>query len=206
NPSKVCYILSSDTPFAGLLREEFSLQPESTLSEPILDLYSCPTESILDAVLGAAAASPVYGESADLQEPEDLAVHMPVRFDGLLDFLGYRWPELMPSDAQSMTLATYWQVQARPDGQLRIFVHLTNAQEYILAQYDGLDIPPEGWHPGDVLVQLHTLRLPADWTAASDYRIEIGLYDPETLGRVQAFDSTGASLGNYILLGDQLSE
>jgi hypothetical protein len=96
---------------------------------------------------------------------------------------------------------TFWQVRARPDGQLRIFVHLVDEQNNIIGQYDGLDIPPAGWYRGDVLVQLHTLPLPEDRATTDAYQVKLGLYDPETLRRLQPFDSAGVSLGSYILLG-----
>jgi len=195
-----CYVLSADTSLASFFAENFALQPRLVLTDPGLYLSPCPDRITIDTTLSAAASSPVYRDLECMQGSENPMVQLPVQFGSVLNFIGYQLPST--PDDQSVTLVTYWRVQARPEGQLRIFVHLIDAQGNIVAQYDGLDIPPEGWYRGDVLVQRHTLAIPKDRDTAGVYQLKVGLYDPETLDRLQPLDSTGTSLGSYILLGD----
>jgi len=198
--SEICYVLSLDSPFADRLAEILSLQLELAPGNTELPLYKCPDKASLSATLTAIASSPVYREPTDTEETEDTLLVSPVHFDNILDFLGYDLL-LSPSvDDPHITLVTYWKVQKRPKGKLQIFAHLVDSQDNIIGQHDGLDIPPTGWYPNDVLIQLHTLPLPEDLPSDA-YRINIGLYDPETMVRLRASDSDNTPVGSHIVLG-----
>ena len=53
----------------------------------------------------------------------------------------------------------------------------------MVSGWDGLDVSPAGWEPGDRLVQLHSLALPADLPVGI-YQVELGLYRPDTMQRL----------------------
>jgi hypothetical protein len=125
----------------------------------------------------------------------------PVRLGDEVDFLGYRSEvtdqELVPGE-DSLVLLTAWHVHALPDGPRRLFVHLLSPDGEIVSQWDGLDVPVEGWRVGDTIVQQSTLSPPKP-PAAEDgfeapYWVQVGLYDPITRHRllVDVGDGGGA--------------
>ena len=79
---------------------------------------------------------------------------------------------------QTLTLVTNWQQQADPR-PVKIFIHLLDAAGRIAAQWDGLGAIWQGWRPGDRLLQIHDISLPADLLPGS-YEIRAGLYHPDT--------------------------
>ncbi len=92
---------------------------------------------------------------------------------------------LPQSNPQEWQVETVWQVTARPDQPLRIFVHALDEAGEIVGQSDVLDVLVEGWYEGDWFVQGHEFVV-GENTAVSHLRI--GLYNPETgeqLGLIQ---------------------
>ena len=80
-------------------------------------------------------------------------------------------------------LTTIWQSLSSPV-PLKIFVHVLDGNDQIVAQWDGLDVPWEGWRRGDKLWQQHQIDLPSDLPAGI-HRLWAGLYDPATAERWQ---------------------
>jgi len=99
-----------------------------------------------------------------------------------------------------------WQVTRPWAKQPAVFVHLYDAGGALIAQHDG---PPGGpflpaavWEQGDVLVDRHGLRLPADLSAGK-YAIGVGLYDPVTGERYRA-EAAGQDLAENVLVIERL--
>jgi hypothetical protein len=92
-------------------------------------------------------------------------------------FLGYLPLEAPPGE---VALLTGWQVQETTERPLKIFVHALDANDTITGQWDGLDVDPFTWQPGDLVIQLH--RFPVSATAP--LHLTTGLYDGETLERL----------------------
>jgi hypothetical protein len=87
-------------------------------------------------------------------------------------------------EGDHLQFETTWIARAPIAYPRRIFVHVVNPTTgQIVAQHDGLDAPTKFWHEGDVITQLHALRIPAD-TPAGLYEVRIGLYDPVAHQRV----------------------
>ncbi|MEZ4768840.1 MAG: hypothetical protein R2844_10505 [Caldilineales bacterium] len=87
------------------------------------------------------------------------------------------------------TLALYWQAgpDAPPPDNATVFVHLLDKDETVVV---GRDNPPcrgtcptSTWRPGEVIRDEYTLDVPAG-LPPGEYRIEIGMYDPQTLVRL----------------------
>jgi hypothetical protein len=196
-PSQICYALSSNSSFASLLTDSISLQADPIPSDADFVLYRCPDREVVAAELNSITTTSIYREASDASDSAPLS--LPVRFGNVLDFLGYRLSYSPTEGGSDLILVTYWRVRECPEGDMSIFVHLVDDEDKILGQYDGLDVPSAGWYPGDVLVQNHPLSMMAG--KSSDVRqVKIGLYVPETMDRVEAFDSAGVSLGSYIVL------
>lgn len=95
-------------------------------------------------------------------------------------FLGY---QTVPHGQlpHEISLITGWQVTQATERPLKIFVHALDESGQLLGQWDGLDVDPATWQPGDVFVQLHQFTVP-EGTAV--HALAIGLYDGATLERL----------------------
>ncbi len=76
-------------------------------------------------------------------------------------------------------LSLYWQALAPADRDYTVFVHLLGPQGSIVAQDDAPPgdpfFPTTTWLPGDVVLDEHTLSLPAD-APPGEYTLRVGLY------------------------------
>jgi hypothetical protein len=75
---------------------------------------------------------------------------------------------------------------------LKVFVHLVDANDHILAQFDGQpragDYPTSGWIPGEIIRDTYAVQLPSD-APPGPYRAYLGLYDGVTNVRLPVVDS-----------------
>lgn len=83
--------------------------------------------------------------------------------------------------ANEIDLITGWRVEQATERPLKIFVHALDEQGELVGQWDGLDVDPITWQPGDVFVQLHRFIVPETAVVKT---FAIGLYDGETLARL----------------------
>jgi hypothetical protein len=118
-------------------------------------------------------------EAPELAVVVDQAVGEAIQLLGLVDAPG----SLTPGETAATTLA--WQSLAETDHSYTAFVHLLNESGQLVAQDDHLPLqgrrPTDTWALGEVIIDQHTLPLPAD-LAPGRYRLEIGLYDANTPG------------------------
>ncbi len=113
--------------------------------------------------------------------PEAVSLDVPPVFGELVRLVGYTWLG-EPQRGQTVQLLTFWEtlgtgpsstVYGEPS--LRIFMHLLDDAQNVVAYADILGTAPDTWLPGDVIVQLHTLQAPA---APGTYALETGWYVP----------------------------
>lgn len=135
------------------------------------------------------ALAPFWPQTAVVTADEQTLIELPpapmlawaveaITFDETITFLG---AQRVPAAAGEVALLTAWRVAARTERPLQLFVHALDADGEIVTQWDGLDVEPTSWLPGDVFVQLHTLSLPESNAAV---RLVAGVYDRETLVRL----------------------
>lgn len=105
------------------------------------------------------------------------------RFDTHLRLIGYDQSAM--TDDQ-IALRFFWQAQRSPTVNYQLFIHLSDCDEHtVLSQVDSspalVTRPTSTWDdPDEILVSpVLTLSIPAD-IAAGEYRILMGLYDPQT--------------------------
>jgi hypothetical protein len=110
---------------------------------------------------------------------------------------------LQPSGAD---LRLYWQVlpsagKGAKRSDLFTFIHLVDAENKIIAQFDGPPLeglcPTSQWSPGALIIDRHELRWPQNLPGAAlyladGYRILVGLYDPNSLTRAAVSPEDGA--------------
>jgi len=153
----------------------------------------------LAAIERMSAASRVW-QSPALVPPTDQPpspLELPANLGDQIQFLGYVLESLTPK-ADHFSLQTAWRVTAVPDGPRAIFAHLLGPDGQVVAQWDGLDVPVEGWRPGDTFVQLVSLPLPKD-VVPGKYWIQVGVYNPDTMERLPVL-AHGAHIADRILL------
>ena len=88
---------------------------------------------------------------------------------------------LAAGDIAQITL--FWQAERPPAGRYKVFLHALDDDNHIVGQRDA---EPAGgayltnlWQPGEVVADNHGLPIhPA--TPPGEYRVEVGMYDPET--------------------------
>jgi len=205
---RACYAIADDRPLAEPLATRFLVGLKPLAEESGFRLYPCPDDADVNSRLDIAAAFPVFRSPEVMFAPGDAPgvrspVSLPASFAGQIAFLGYELLTPTPIPGQEMGLLTYWRILEQPDYPPKIFVHLLDGHSRIWGQHDGLDVPMEGWYPGDVIVQLHTFAVAAD-APPGRYWIEVGLYNPRTMERLQVIGDDGASLGNRLLLREKV--
>jgi len=126
-------------------------------------------------VLPAASAVEAALPGMQVFLPEGSAAALPASFDGYLALVGVEWLEREATPGGRLSLLTVWRVESPPPGPLKVFVHLLDAGGRLRAQHDGLQSPPRGWSPGDLILQKHVLDLPGD-LEPGDYTLQVGLY------------------------------
>ena len=128
---------------------------------------------------GAVVVSPTEADvGAHLTTLEE------VPFEGGPTLLGWRVEQT--DDQVSVSVA--WRAEDVPPEDWSIFVHLADAEERPLAQFDGYPFsgrrPTSSWQPGQVYVDTYSLPLPDD-LAAGRYRLLLGVYDWRTGDRLK---------------------
>jgi 4-amino-4-deoxy-L-arabinose transferase-like glycosyltransferase len=128
----------------------------------------------------------LYGPDADVgseapSQPRDAT------WQGGIRLLGSRFLEPTLDPGQILRLELQWQATEPIPNRLKVFVHLLNDQGQLVAQRDSEPgsgtRPTNEWAINETISDRHGLWLPAD-LADGEYRILLGLYDPETLERV----------------------
>jgi 4-amino-4-deoxy-L-arabinose transferase-like glycosyltransferase len=124
--------------------------------------------------------------------------------------LGYSWDADRATPSATIHLTLYWQALAPLDEDYTVFVHLLGeynpATEGPLwaghdSQPDGGHYPTRAWKPGEIILDVHALTIPAD-APTGDYQVEAGLYLLTTMTRLPASDAAGNLLpGDSVVLG-----
>ncbi len=95
---------------------------------------------------------------------------------------------------EEVQLVLYWEATQRPTANYTVFLHLEDDFGETVAQADSPplagDWPTAAWEAGMTIVDAHILRIPAE-LSPGEYRLAIGLYDPESGARLPAFSSDG---------------
>ncbi len=123
-------------------------------------------------------------------------------FDGSVELVGYH----ISQQEDGMVLDLLWAAQGDPPVGVEYFLHVTDGQDRIVAQSDGVLAALPGqtqahWQQGDLVRQRLRLALPPGGQLA-DYRFYTGLYHPDTGARLAA-TANGQPLpdGRYLLPG-----
>jgi len=139
-------------------------------------------------------------------EPIDLSGTVPVGpfvFDGQTELFAYRLTNNSAKPGNYFRLFLYWRARSDISADYTVFVHLTDEEGHTVAQGDGAPAggiyPTWAWIPKEVVEDEHLISLEMD-APPGGYQLAVGLYEVDTLRRLEATDSAGVSLGDRILL------
>jgi hypothetical protein len=118
-------------------------------------------------------------------------------------------PTTQGAEAPACTihLTLYWQGIKPTPVSYSVFAHLIDADNRIYAQQDKVPLdgqrPTTSWIEGEVLVDEYAIQVKPD-LPAGNYRLEVGLYDPQTFARLPVTDASGQAQGDRVLLDTPL--
>jgi len=171
-PARTLAVIPASTPphpaFIPLLQaiETVDLRPDDL--DPRFTLYR------LD---GPAAATTLAAGGALAQ---------PVDFNGAIELTAARWLSDSVRPGETAELLTVWRVldptRAGPvvppsfTTDAVMFAHVLDGAGGILAQSDRMDAPSWAWRTGELIAQIHPMRVPES-AAPGEYAAVVGLYD-----------------------------
>ncbi len=161
------------------------LQVKASLYDPEIgqDLvaYGPDGELIELLLIGEARLSGDIAESAQAEQTVDVSFAEGVRL------VGYSMAPVPVLPGGSMKVTLYWEAEEDVLNNYTVFVHLIDSNDNQVASGDGPpvagDYPTYLWRKGDLIIDEHTLFLPAD-LQQGEYEVAVGLYDPLTLARL----------------------
>jgi hypothetical protein len=120
-------------------------------------------------------------------------------FGGQMRLLGYD----LAQSPSALTLTLHWQAMRTMPADYKVFVHLFDpATEIIATQDDAMPLrntyPTRWWAKGEVVSNAIPLSLAN--VPAGQYRLAVGVYDPNTRDRLEATESTGAAVPDNRLI------
>jgi len=124
------------------------------------------------------------------QPPVDTTVGAEV--EGVAHLVGYRLDLGQATPGGAIRLTLIWQALGASERPLRVFTHLYNMNDTtgIYAQHDGDpangQAPATGWLAGEYIEDEHILPIDPS-VAPGEYRLAVGMYDPETLERATIY-------------------
>jgi hypothetical protein len=139
-------------------------------------------------------------------EPVDLSgVELvgPFRFGDRIGLFGYKLSDTSVTPGNYVRLVLYWEALTEMTESYTIFVHLVDEGGRTWAQADGLPVsgtyPTWAWLDRETVEDEHLIPLEVD-VPPGIYEVAIGIYELETLRRLEVTTSAGAPLGDHILL------
>jgi len=126
------------------------------------------------------------------------------RFGDLIELTGVDLPigRVAPGDVIPLTL--FWRAQQAIAENLKVFVHVMNAEGQLVAQRDSEPMaglrPTSTWAQGESIVDRYGILLPGD-LPAGQYQLVVGLYDPTTGERLPAAAGTTGEAADSLPIG-----
>ncbi|NDJ52059.1 MAG: hypothetical protein GYB68_03120, partial [Chloroflexi bacterium] len=120
-----------------------------------------------------------------------------------IDLIGYKLSTVRAPIGQSLDVFLYWQPEVEIRQNLKVFVHLIDENDQIVAQLDQIPAagsrPTTGWAPGEVVGDGYRLYLPPE-TEPGPTRLRIGLYDAQTGERIPVSEAA-----DFIILPPEIT-
>lgn len=128
---------------------------------------------------------------------QDIPSNVAARFEHGIELLGYQ----LQSESQRTRLRLFWRAGGPLDADYSVFVHWKRGDQ-IIAQSDSY--PAQGYYPthlwrtGDIIADDHLLT--AEVAAGVRDHIFVGLYQWQTMIRLQVLDLSGAAVADAVTI------
>jgi hypothetical protein len=127
----------------------------------------------------------------------------PFSFGDRVKLIGYTLGDARVTPGSYARLVLYWEALKEMEEGYTVFVHVVDDQGQTRAQADGVPMagmyPTWTWLQGEVLADEHLVPVEID-VEPGTYRLAIGLYESDTLRRLEAKGPQGNRLGDQIVL------
>ncbi len=128
---------------------------------------------------------------------------LPARFGDALALDAFDYSASRVARGEPFALLLYWRARARVEKDYTVFVHLVDANGKMIASVDSPprrgNLPTSAWRVDLPVADGIILPIPAD-APPGNYRLEIGMYDLQTLQRLAIFDAHGQPIGDAIMI------
>jgi hypothetical protein len=137
------------------------------------------------ALIGYADAPSTFPKSLDLRVGDNLT---------LLGFATVPGGNILGGG--TLNAIAEWRADQDVHGRYTVLVRLVDGQGHIWAQDDREPIiPTDGWKSGDLIRDHYILRLPRTMPPGN-YKVQVGVWDPQINNSLEVRDAQGASQGN----------
>jgi hypothetical protein len=130
------------------------------------------------------------------------AIPTDVNFGNLIQLVGYNINPRRAVPGGRLPVTLHWQALAPVPASYQVFTHL-ESENGLIAQADGVPVcwtyPTTEWQPGHIVADEHAIPISPEVQPGS-YRLDIGLYRPDTLERLDVLDEAGNPTGTSITL------
>lgn len=117
----------------------------------------------------------------------------------------YEVPTTRLERGKALVVILNWRATERIAKDYTMFAHLVDAKGNLIAEYNSPPVngkaPTSQWDPHRTIVDAAVLPIAQDTPLGDDYRLEIGMYNLDTLERLSFVDASGAPLADKIVIG-----
>jgi len=149
-----------------------------------------PTDSRTQPFVSGAGGNNVlnaHGQYAytllEMEKPDPVAIAPQQALTVTIDAAVFEGLTVEEPQEHTLPVTLFWRVQHATQANLRVFVHLVDAQGAMLGQHDTISYPSQEWQADDRFITFHTIPRPAEILPEQVF-LRIGLYDSETFARV----------------------
>jgi hypothetical protein len=128
----------------------------------------------------------------DKQMPIEARPRVPLDFVVPIQLGGFETPSARARRGDAVVVILYWRATGKIEKNYVVSMQLVDGVNHVIvsdaSEPHGGTRPTSTWQPGELVVDARVLMLPRDVPVSSDYRIEIELFDSETLQQVEMHD------------------
>jgi 4-amino-4-deoxy-L-arabinose transferase-like glycosyltransferase len=150
-------------------------------------------------------------EGASLTEADvDISNPLTADFANGIRLLGYNLASSGVEPGTAVELTLFWQTSQPIERRYKVFTHLlgevynAETENFLWGQQDNEPVsnlrPTTTWLENEVISDKYAISLDSHAPAGA-YRIEIGLYEPNTGLRLQVLDENGAPSTDHLIIG-----
>ncbi len=149
------------------------------------------------------------GRPIELTIPQGMAAQavpsLPARWKAPVALESFDLSSTTGTRGKALMVVLNWMANAPLERDYGVFVHLLDRQGNPIARYDGPPrqgtLPASVWPLHNSIVDVVVLAIPADAPVGPDYRLEVGLDDPETGRPLSVLDARGLPATDRIVIG-----